>query len=56
MGSRGGAPSTRSTSLVVIDDGGARAVDPASFADAERLDWPLDFLTPVARVAALPGG
>jgi alkylation response protein AidB-like acyl-CoA dehydrogenase len=42
--------------LVVISDGGAARVDPAAFADAERLDWPLDFLTPVARVAALPAG
>src|SRR6187200_1757212 len=30
--------------LVVIDDGGAACVDPSSFAEAERLDWPLDFL------------
>jgi alkylation response protein AidB-like acyl-CoA dehydrogenase len=42
--------------LLVIDDGGATRVDPAVFADAERLDWPLDFLTPAARVAALPAG
>jgi alkylation response protein AidB-like acyl-CoA dehydrogenase len=42
--------------LLVIDDGGAARVDPSSFADAERLDWPLDFLTPVARVTALAAG
>ena len=42
--------------LLVIDDGGAARVDPASFADAERLDWPLDFLTPAARVSGLPAG
>jgi alkylation response protein AidB-like acyl-CoA dehydrogenase len=42
--------------LVAIDDGGAARIDPASLAGAERLDWPLDFLTPVARVASLPAG
>jgi alkylation response protein AidB-like acyl-CoA dehydrogenase len=42
--------------LLVLDDGGAARVDPTSFADAERLDWPLDFLTPVARVPSLPAG
>jgi alkylation response protein AidB-like acyl-CoA dehydrogenase len=42
--------------LLVVDDGGAARVDPRALADAERLDWPLDFLTPVARVASLPAG
>jgi len=42
--------------LLVIDDRGAARIDPAAIADAERLDWPLDFLTPVARVASLPAG
>lgn len=42
--------------LVVLDDGGAACVDPSALAGAEPLDWPLDFLTPVARVAALPEG
>jgi alkylation response protein AidB-like acyl-CoA dehydrogenase len=42
--------------LLVVDDGGAVRVDPGALTDAERLDWPLDFLTPVARVASLPAG
>src|SRR5689334_7858044 len=42
--------------LLVVDDGSAARVDPAALASAERLDWPLDFLTPTARVTSLPAG
>jgi alkylation response protein AidB-like acyl-CoA dehydrogenase len=41
--------------LVVLDGASARRVDPRAL-DADPSPWPLDPLTPVARVAALPAG
>jgi alkylation response protein AidB-like acyl-CoA dehydrogenase len=42
--------------VVVLDDDGIMCVDAAACADAVALDWPLDPLTPVHRVDALPDG
>jgi alkylation response protein AidB-like acyl-CoA dehydrogenase len=42
--------------LVVLDPGGVSRVELASLAAGEPLDWPLDPLTPVHRIAALPAG
>lgn len=42
--------------LVVLDDDGVAAVDTAALGDGAGLDWPLDPLTPVDRVPALPTG
>lgn len=42
--------------LAVIDDDGVIVVAPAALGATTTLDWPLDPLTPVARVDALPDG
>ena len=42
--------------LVVLDDDGIDAVTPAALDDAAPLDWPLDPLTPMHRLEALPAG
>ena len=42
--------------LVALDPGGVSRIDLGSLAAGEPLDWPLDPLTPVHRVAALPAG
>ncbi|MGQ0825644.1 MAG: acyl-CoA dehydrogenase family protein [Actinomycetota bacterium] len=42
-------------SLIVLDDDGATTVDPRAL-DADSSSWPLDPLTPVARVNGLPTG
>jgi alkylation response protein AidB-like acyl-CoA dehydrogenase len=42
--------------LVVLDGDAVVAVPPDALASAEPLDWPLDPLTPVHRVATLPAG
>jgi alkylation response protein AidB-like acyl-CoA dehydrogenase len=42
--------------LVVLDDGGVATVELGALGDAAALDWPLDPLTPVHRVGALPAG
>ncbi len=42
--------------LVVLGDDGAVAIGAEAVADAAPLDWPLDPLTPVHRVDALPPG
>jgi Acyl-CoA dehydrogenase, C-terminal domain len=41
--------------LLVLDDGGITRVEPAALG-GERLDWPLDPLTPLYLVATLPPG
>jgi alkylation response protein AidB-like acyl-CoA dehydrogenase len=43
-------------SLVVLDRAGVAVVARGELADAPLLDWPLDPLTPVARVETLPAG
>ncbi len=42
--------------LVVLDPDGVTVVDPTALADASPLTWPLDPLTPVARIETLPPG
>ncbi len=42
--------------VVVLGPDGVRRIDPAALADAVPIDWPLDPLTPVHRVPALPDG
>jgi alkylation response protein AidB-like acyl-CoA dehydrogenase len=42
--------------LVALDPGGVSRIDLASLPAGEALDWPLDPLTPVHRVATLPAG
>jgi hypothetical protein len=42
--------------LVALDPGGVSRLDLASLPAGEPLDWPLDPLTPVHRVARLPAG
>jgi len=41
--------------VLVLADDGVRAI-PAASVTGEELDWPLDPLTPITRVAALPAG
>jgi alkylation response protein AidB-like acyl-CoA dehydrogenase len=42
--------------LVILDDDGLTAVERAEVTDGAALDWPLDPLTPVRRIEALPPG
>jgi alkylation response protein AidB-like acyl-CoA dehydrogenase len=42
--------------LVALDPGGVSRIDLGSLPAGEALDWPLDPLTPVHRVASLPAG
>ncbi|HZP29879.1 MAG TPA: acyl-CoA dehydrogenase family protein [Acidimicrobiia bacterium] len=42
--------------LVALDPGGVARIDLAELVAGEPLDWPLDPLTPVHRVAVLPAG
>ena len=42
--------------LVVVDDDGVATVAMAALGEPAPLDWPLDPLTPVHRVAAVPAG
>jgi alkylation response protein AidB-like acyl-CoA dehydrogenase len=42
--------------LVALDPGGVSRIEPASLDAGAPLDWPLDPLTPVHRVAVLPAG
>jgi len=42
--------------LVVLDRDGVEVVAPSALADSIELDWPLDPLTPVRRITALPAG
>ncbi|MGH9027323.1 MAG: hypothetical protein ACRDWD_14585, partial [Acidimicrobiia bacterium] len=41
--------------LLVLTDGGIARVDPRALG-GEPVDWPLDALTPITRIAALPAG
>jgi len=42
--------------VLVLDDDGVTRIGPDALADAIALDWPLDPLTPVHRITALPEG
>jgi alkylation response protein AidB-like acyl-CoA dehydrogenase len=42
--------------VLVLDDTGITCIEPDALADATALDWPLDPLTPVHSVSALPTG
>jgi alkylation response protein AidB-like acyl-CoA dehydrogenase len=45
-----------SDAVLVLDETGITCIGPDALGDATALDWPLDPLTPVHRVAALPKG
>ncbi len=42
--------------VLVLDDNGVTRIEPGALSDATILDWPLDPLTPMHRIAALPTG
>lgn len=45
-----------SDAVVVLGDDGIRRIDASALSDAVEIEWPLDPLTPVHRLASLPAG